>query len=150
MAVENIQEKLAQMLSPEKSGWLEDANFRTENRGWLKRSQTIAMKVLDRLEELNWDQKKLADKMNVTAQQVSKIVKGNENLTLKSIDNLERALGIELVRLSMTRIIISHNTSLPKEGLKRSPAIKLSMKLKQPEIVYEASEDKEMTYLNTG
>ncbi len=35
--------------------------------------------------------------MNVSPQQISKIVKGQENLTLETISNLEIALGIQII-----------------------------------------------------
>jgi plasmid maintenance system antidote protein VapI len=35
--------------------------------------------------------------MNISPQQISKIVKGQENLTLETISNLEIALGIQII-----------------------------------------------------
>jgi len=35
--------------------------------------------------------------MNVSPQQINKIVKGQENLTLETITNLEIALGIQII-----------------------------------------------------
>src|SRR5437879_13661964 len=44
-------------------------------------------------------QQDLADKLNVTRQQVSKILKGQENMTFETVEKLERGLGIELVKV---------------------------------------------------
>lgn len=97
MAIENIKEKLAQVVSKEKSKWLDNANYRAENKSWLNHSQSIAIKVLDRLDELGISQRELSERMGISAQQVSKILKGKENLTLESINKLETALGFELI-----------------------------------------------------
>jgi plasmid maintenance system antidote protein VapI len=35
--------------------------------------------------------------MNISPQQISKIVKGQENMTLETISNLEIALGIQII-----------------------------------------------------
>jgi transcriptional regulator with XRE-family HTH domain len=53
--------------------------------------------VLKALEEQNLTQKDLAEKMQVSPQQISKIVKGHENLTLETIANLEIALDIKII-----------------------------------------------------
>ncbi len=97
MAVENLNEKLAQIISEEPSKWLEEVEFRQKNRKWLRRSQAIALKLLIRLDELEMSQKELAQKMGISAQLVNKWVKGKENLTLETIARLEEALGIELM-----------------------------------------------------
>jgi len=57
----------------------------------------IAVSVLDALKTQNLSQKDLAARMNVSPQQISKIVKGQENLTLENISNLENALGIQII-----------------------------------------------------
>lgn len=97
MAVENLEQKLAQIVEKKSSTWKQDAEWRRENRSWLKKSANIAMCVLDRMEELSWSQKKLAEELGTTPQYVSKLCKGQENLTLKNIDALERILGIDLM-----------------------------------------------------
>jgi len=42
-------------------------------------------------------QKKLAELMNVSPQQISKILKGQENLTLETISKLSETLGVDLI-----------------------------------------------------
>ena len=96
MSVDNLQEKLAAITAKEVSGWLEDAKYRIENEDWLKHSQGIAIRILRTLREKKVSQKELADKIGVSPQQVNKIVKGRENLTLETIAKLEAALGIVL------------------------------------------------------
>lgn len=62
----------------------------------------IALRVLNRLEDLGMSQKELANKMNCSPQYVSKLLKGSENLTLETISKLEKSLGIDLVESSLT------------------------------------------------
>ncbi len=79
------------------STWKEEAIKRRENRAWQKHSQRIAIKVLKALREQNLKQKQLAEMIGVSPQQINKIVKGNENLTLQTIAKLEEALNIDLI-----------------------------------------------------
>jgi len=99
MAVNDIEGKLKQIVPKESSKWIEDAEWRSENEVWLKKSQTIAFKILERIDELNFTQKILADIMKVSPQHISKIVKGKENLTLETISKLEKALDIKLINI---------------------------------------------------
>ena len=54
------------------------------------------MEILEALRAKNMSQKDLAAKLGVSAQQVNKIVKGTENLTLETKHDLQRALGVKL------------------------------------------------------
>ncbi|NTW83152.1 MAG: helix-turn-helix transcriptional regulator, partial [Chlorobiaceae bacterium] len=76
MATDSIYEKMAKITSSEPSGWLEDVRWRMENRARLRRSQSIALKILMTLREKKMSQKELAEIVGVSPQQVSKIVKG--------------------------------------------------------------------------
>jgi len=87
------------LVSPEKSGWLEKAQWREDNQAWLDKSALIAMKVLRAISDQNTNQKKLAEKMKVSSQYINKIVKGSENLSLETISKLETALGIHLIEI---------------------------------------------------
>ncbi len=86
-----------------KSGWLEKAKKRQANKAWLKHSQKIAVKVLRTLRENKSNnegvskQTELASALGVSPQQINKIVKGKENLTLETISKLEQALNISLI-----------------------------------------------------
>lgn len=83
--------------SPTPSKWREEAQFRRENRKWLRYSQWIALKALNRMEELNITQKQLAEKLGCSQQYVSLLVKGSANLTLETISKLEDALDIQIL-----------------------------------------------------
>lgn len=77
--------------------WMNREDYKKENRAWIRKSVKVALKVLEVLDEKNMSQSELAEKLGVSRQQVSKIVKGQENLTLETITRLEKALGVELV-----------------------------------------------------
>lgn len=80
--------------------WLKKARYRRDNRAWLQKSHQIAVKILTVLDEKGIQQKELAEALDVSPQQVSEIVKGNQNLTLEMISRLEAALGVRLIDIS--------------------------------------------------
>lgn len=92
--------KVKSFVSTESSGWKAKAQFRRANSGWLKKSTDIALYILNDLEAKGISQADLARLLEVTPQQVSKIVKGQENLTLETISRLEQALDIELIHIN--------------------------------------------------
>ena len=93
-------------LASNSSKWKEEAQKRKENRDWQKHSQKIAIKVLKALREKGVNQKQLAKMIGVSPQQINKIVKGSENLTLMTIAKLENALNIELLFTKNESVII--------------------------------------------
>jgi ribosome-binding protein aMBF1 (putative translation factor) len=93
----NLKDKLSKLAADRPSEWKAKAQYRRENREWLKKSTAIAVRVLDALKAQNITQKELAERMHISPQQISKIVKGQENLTLETISNLEIALGIQIL-----------------------------------------------------
>lgn len=84
--------------------WKEKAQWRRDNRRWLKYSGYIALTVMHRLEDLNMSQKELAEIMNCSPQYVSKLLKGSENLTLDTISKLEECLNVDLIHSALTHV----------------------------------------------
>lgn len=80
--------------------WRNNTLYKKENRGWLKKSAGIALLLLDVLDNRKMSQSELAVKLKVSRQQISKILKGQENLTLETIAKLESVLGTELIKVS--------------------------------------------------
>ncbi len=95
-----MKEKFQTLVSPEKTKTYQRIKNRIANKPHLEISQAIAIKVLDKLDELGWSQKEFANQMSVSPQQVSKIVRGSENLTLESLVKIEKVLGIQLLVLA--------------------------------------------------
>jgi len=87
-----------------KTLWREKAQWRRDNRRWLRYSGYIALSVLNRLEELSLSQKQLSEMMNCSPQYVSKLLKGSENLTLETISKLEDCLGIDLINTALCSV----------------------------------------------
>lgn len=109
-------DKLNKLATKDES-WMQEAEQRQENKGWLKHSQKIAIKVLRTLRDKNIKQKQLAEMLGVSPQQVNKIVKGKENLTLETISKIEDALGISLIFKKSTNHIIKRETVLEKKTI---------------------------------
>lgn len=92
-----MNEEIINLDGTHKMSWLERTKFRSQNRKWLTYSSKIALRILSSIEDLNINQKELAEQLEVTPQQISKIIKGQENLTLKSIAKLSEILRTELI-----------------------------------------------------
>ncbi|HLO44261.1 MAG TPA: helix-turn-helix transcriptional regulator [Leadbetterella sp.] len=96
-------EKFLDLVSKESDGkLLKELKWRQANRAWLRKSQSIAIKILSTLKTQGISQKELAEKMGVSPQMVNKILKGSENLTLETISKIEIALGIHLIETAET------------------------------------------------
>lgn len=91
------KEKFIALVSPETTNTVAKNRDRIKNRAMLRESQNIALKVLEKLEEIRWSQRKLAKEMGVTPQQITKIVKGQENLTLETQIKLQSILKIPIL-----------------------------------------------------
>ena len=95
----NLHEKLQRIASPGKSDWLEETGKKLAKRGARKNARKVALRVLRILREQGVSQTELAARMGVSRQQVTKIVKGNENFTFETIDKLEKALNVTLMTI---------------------------------------------------
>ena len=95
------RKRLEDFASHTPSRWRENTIYRLENSRWLRRSQKIAMEMLDRMESLGVNQKELAQRMGCSTQYVSKILRGKENLSLETICKIEDALEMEFQPVSI-------------------------------------------------
>jgi transcriptional regulator with XRE-family HTH domain len=59
----------------------------------------IGAKIKTALEELEWTQQDLADKLRKDKAHISNILNGKQNLTLETIAEIERVLGRDLIPL---------------------------------------------------
>lgn len=91
--------KLEAIVSKQPSKWVEESNFRLENKEGLRYSQQVAVRILRTLREKKLSQKDLADLLKVTPQTVNKWVKGSENIGLFTIGRIDKALGIKLMHV---------------------------------------------------
>lgn len=79
------------------SQWREEAEWRRENKDWLRYSKRIAVMLLSYMKREHLTQSAMAERLDCTQQYVSKILKGNENLSLETLAKLEHATGERLV-----------------------------------------------------
>ena len=100
-------DKLKAISTPAEEDWLKIAEEWEREDVYLEKSTKIAVAVLSILRERRMTTQELAEKMGVSAQYVSKIVKGSENLTLETISKLERVLDVELIRIAEPLYVFS-------------------------------------------
>ncbi len=91
------REKFLELVSDFDVKTEEKNSWRIANRQWLRVSQGIGFDILEKLDELEWTQKDLAEKMGVSPPYVNKIVKGSENFTLESLVKLQEILNIPIL-----------------------------------------------------
>lgn len=91
------KEKFLQLVSEDDTKTIVEVKERIKNRAMLRESQHIAIKVLMKLNELDWSQKDLAREMEVSPQQITKIVSGKENLTIETQIKLQNILNIPVL-----------------------------------------------------
>ena len=111
-----MKEKLFKIAIEEDEKTLKQIKKRIQNRDALKESQQIALKVLLKLNELNWSQKDLANKMQVSPQQINKIVSGKENLTIETLVKLQKILNIKIFASEVESKNNHRKRSIPKSN----------------------------------
>lgn len=78
-----------------------------DDRSAFRRSQRVADRILEFLDEnKDWNQKRLAEALGVSTQYVSKFLKGRENFTLNTIEQIERVLNINLLAENQIQVVV--------------------------------------------
>lgn len=92
--------RLSRYQSESPSEWREkEAVYQTaRSQGWLKYSRKIAIKVAMAMKYQNISRQELAERMGCSPQYVSRLLKGEENLSLETICKLEEALNIAILQ----------------------------------------------------
>lgn len=91
--------RLQEVARPETAREQEEARYREENRDWLEKSALIALYLERVLRVKGISKKELAQMIDVTPAQVTKLLSGKENLGLKTIAKIEKALGQTIVNI---------------------------------------------------
>ena len=94
---EKTLEYLESHQSETPSQWREEAEWRRDNKDWLRYSKRIAVILLSYMKREHLTQSAMAERLDCTQQYVSKILKGTENLSLETLVKLEHATGERLV-----------------------------------------------------
>ncbi|MBO7553803.1 MAG: helix-turn-helix transcriptional regulator [Bacteroidaceae bacterium] len=97
-----MKSKAVQFLESHQSGdtsaFEADAQWRRENASWLKRSRSVAMAIIDYMQDNGLSRNDVAEKLQVTPQYVSKILSGKVNFSFKSVAEIEERLGVDCFR----------------------------------------------------
>lgn len=96
-----ISDHLNALAADNHSSWLRRAKWLEDNQFWLKKSGDIALDIITVLRSKNISKAQLAENLKVTPQQMSKWLSGNENMTLSTICRIERALNVNLIKVTV-------------------------------------------------
>jgi len=75
-----------------------------EVRIFVRQYTDIVLRINQILEEKGYTQKDLAERMNKKPSEINKWLKGNHNLTLKTLAKLEAELGEPIISVPTTRV----------------------------------------------
>lgn len=90
------KEKYLQIIAERDSKAVIEAKKRIEEREWSDQATIIAIKISTELKKLGWTGRKLADKLNVSPQYVSKLLKGNEKFGFDILVKIQKILSIPI------------------------------------------------------
>ena len=111
MAMENSTAILKKLTEAKPSSWLTDAKKNAIKTEAAIKSIQLAIHIANTIEAQGISQKSLAEKLGVSPQYISRLLKGKQNLSLETITSLEFALGITLISIPAIE-----QFDLPKES----------------------------------
>ena len=76
------------------SGFEEEARWRQENEIWLRMARSVALTIVDYMQDNHLSRAEMASILEVSPQYLSRILSGTENLSIKSIAKIEATLGV--------------------------------------------------------
>lgn len=82
------------------SRFAKEAAWRKENAGWLRWSRQLAVTLIGYMQDNGLKRSDLALRLGVSPQYVSKLLSGTENLSFKSLANIEDRLGISCLMMA--------------------------------------------------
>lgn len=77
----------------------EDLNQAIENEAWRLNLMHIAIGIRSIMKAKGMTQLQLAEKMNLSKSEISKLLSGKENLSVKTISKLEKVLGEPVIEI---------------------------------------------------
>ncbi|MBR5983140.1 MAG: helix-turn-helix transcriptional regulator [Bacteroidales bacterium] len=100
MTREEAIARLSRYQSPTPSTWHKEEERRRQAKadGWLQYSRKIAIKIALAMKQQNLSRQDVAERMGCSPQYVSRLLKGEENLSLETIYKLEKALNISILQ----------------------------------------------------
>ncbi len=107
--------------------WKERAKQDRTNRRNITRAQAFALELLDYMDLNDIKQNELAERMGVSAQQVSKILRAKSNLTFDTIDKIADALEVTITSPKIEKINTKKQVILPSSTMqvvhRRTPKV---------------------------
>lgn len=123
------------------------AKILPENRIFVLKNLAISEQVEALRKEKGWTQKELAKKLGKTESEVSRLLSGLHNLTLKSIAKLESELGSDII---LTPLEADKKYKLAESITPKVPGKELAKELEaeyaeEPKIDYQKTEKESKT-----
>jgi len=119
--------------------WKKEAEERLKARNESKKSGMIATQLAIYMAEKGITQTALGEMTGVSPQQISKILKGRENLTLATIEKIENALGIHLIQVNILEETEDHRMGFRRLNEVIKKAQKKSQVLSNLRSIHDAS-----------
>ena len=82
------------------SRFVEEANWRKENAGWLRWSRQLATTLIGYMQDNGLKRADLADRLGVSPQYESRLHSGTDTLRFKRNANIEEKLAISCMEIS--------------------------------------------------
>jgi ribosome-binding protein aMBF1 (putative translation factor) len=100
MTQQEAIDRLSRYQSSTPSVWREEEERRrsAKAKGWLQYSRRIAIKIALEMKRQNLSRQDVAQRMVCSPQYVSRLLKGEENLSLETICKLEDALNVPILQ----------------------------------------------------
>ncbi len=80
------------------SRFVEESTWRKENASWFRWSRQLAVTLIGYIQDNGMKRADLASKLGVSPQYGSKLLSGTENLSFKSIANIETSYMCRLIQ----------------------------------------------------
>lgn len=90
------EDKFNQLVSKEQSKII-DKLKKEELENWHETSSIIAFKVLKKMDELCINKIQLSLLLKVSPSYITKLLKGHQNMTLETLLNIEKVLGLKVL-----------------------------------------------------
>ncbi len=100
----NSKEKFISLVSDEHTNTLGRIQERIAQRDSRRMAFDIALGILDRLDQLGWSQKRLAEELGVSPQLVNKWVRGKENFTIETLVKIGKTLNTSFIEVPLSII----------------------------------------------
>lgn len=96
MSNETNKERFLRLVDPTPTDTMDQIRHRIENRYWIKEVQNIAFRILDRMDELDWDKSRLATETQLDQTIIDEILSGKRNLLISELMRISNVLDLKI------------------------------------------------------